>query len=177
MQVQGGRGGADDLVDRGHLLLAPGLRLSGLAVLASRDCLAQLAIDRRDQPAKLALEQVVVRTRSHHGHRGFLADGAGNHDEGDVEAARLVDFQSRGRTEPRHAVVAENQIPRSLRQGIPHGLGGIHPAVVDREPGLREMADQQVGIALYVLDQEDAQRFLGCIRHRSHRFKPRAAAG
>jgi hypothetical protein len=73
--------------------------------------------------------------------------------------------------------VAENQIPRPIGQGLPHGLGGVHPAVVDREPGPRQMADQQVGIALHVLDQEDAQGLERQLRHQARHFKPRAAAG
>ncbi len=176
LQLQRRRGGGNNLVDRGHLPVALGLHLAGLAVLASRERLAQLALNRWDQAAQGALEQVVVRARSHHGHSGFLADGAGNHDERDVEAAFLVDSQSRGRIESRHAVVAKNQIPRPIGQGLPHGFGGIHPAVLDREFCPRQMADQQVGVAWHVLDQEDAQGFLRRLCHGSRRFKPRAAA-
>ena len=78
-----------------------------------------------------------MRAGLHHGHGGFLADGAGNDDERNVKAAFLVDSQSRGCIEPRHLVVTENQVPRPIGQGLPHGCRGVHPAVVDREPGLR----------------------------------------
>ena len=94
-------GGADVVEDAGHVCLPHHVQhvvgdaaqpelgfpqgLLGPAMHAPHLGLLQLSLHYGAQPGQVALHQVVLGAHPHRLHRGGLADGAGDYDEGQVD--------------------------------------------------------------------------------------------
>ena len=65
----------------------------------------------RSQARQIAFYHVVVSAGPQHGHGGVFSDAARYHDEGNIMAALLQEFQSRRSIEAGHAVVGKDDIP------------------------------------------------------------------
>ena len=118
---------------------------------------AQLALDGRDQPRRVALHDVVVRAGLHRLHRHFLADGAGEDDERDVQLFLAYHRQRLQGVEARQRVVGDDQVPRLLVEQAAHLLARLHAEHQRVVAGAVEVADQQLRVVFGVLDQQRAQ--------------------
>ena len=134
------RGGAVD-ADRGavHQGFEPGL---GHARCRSSLGLAQLALDRWEEALQLPFGDPVARARLHGGHGQLLRDGAGDTNEGDVEAALAHQSQRLAPAEMRHAVVGDHEIPGLAVERSRHCGGGRHPLIGGIVPAALELAHQ-----------------------------------
>ena len=86
------RDAAGELADRLHLLRLVQLRLDVAVLLAPR-VVAQFALDDGGQARHVALHHVVVRALAHRFDGLFLADRAGDDDEGEVGAVLVHDAE------------------------------------------------------------------------------------
>ena len=151
LQVQRGRGGGDDLVDRLYLLVMSGLQGAGLAVLAPRARLAQLALDGRGQAVQVAPSSgsrarraLIIATAVS---SPIMPETTMN---GRSRSRSPADGEGRGRIEPRQLVVGQDQIPGVSRPGPPRISAPSRRArcstVVARL--VRRSANQQVAASL-----------------------------
>jgi len=120
--------------------------------------LAQFPLHGRYQPDQAVLGDEVVGSRPHGGRHDILGRRAGDDDEGHVRDAGPDDIQGHGGTEPGHDVIADDQIPRLVRDGVLHVLLGVHPPVGDVKAAPLELAEAQLDVVLVILDEEHPQR-------------------
>jgi len=99
-----------------------------------------------------------VRARTHGGDRRFLLYDARHDDEGEIQLEFLHDLQRGKRIEPRHAVIREDGIPVIGRQGVARGIRGRDTLEMRMVAGPLEAADEQQGVVLRVLDDQDVER-------------------
>ncbi len=131
------------------------LGLPGPGPLAPVAGLAQFALDGRDQPGPVALLDEVRGPGPQKLHGRLLADGPGDHDEGDVQPLGLEQFQGGQAVERGHVVVREHDVPRPGLQGGIHVRPCLHPGVADPELPPMELPQQQDGVVLVVLHHQD----------------------
>ena len=70
----------------------------------------------------------------------------------------LVECQRDQPTEPGHRVIADDNVPRALLQGQPHGGKIVHNLVCKVVPELDDFANDQFGVNFGILDDECSQR-------------------
>jgi hypothetical protein len=155
LQNQGG-GRGPQLVrgDRQKLVARPGRfpqRQAGSGM-------AQLAVHRCQQADQSALDEEVVSAILQRQHRGVLADGARDDDEGDVQVGALEDRQGRQGAEGRHREIGQHDLPGPFGQRQTHLGRGLHAAMADLVPTGAQVVHQQLGVALRVLDDQGAQQ-------------------
>ena len=126
--------------------------LLGFSTRATLDRLAQLALDRRGQARQVVLDENVVRARLEHLDRGFLADGPGDHQEGNVRAVLLEDLDGGEGVEAGKGIVADDEIPRFVFERGAEVIGLVHAARVDGVAGLFEVADDEQDIILGIIE-------------------------
>ena len=103
---------------------------------------------------QLVLEHVIIRSRLHHHHRGFFADGARDDDEGNVQAALLQDRQSPKGIELRQIVVRKDYVKGLLSQSCLHPSGGFHHCTVDSVARSFQRSDLKRRVACRILDHQ-----------------------
>ena len=158
MAVGGGVGHAyGGLVEGGgEALLGEAESGFGAEALVALAGVGELAFDGREQALEVALKDVVVGAGAHGIDGGDFVDGAGDDDEGKIDAAVLDDLQGVARAEAGQRVVGYDEVPWfGVGEGVAKLIGGFHPACVHGVSCARQMALQQRGILLVVLDEED----------------------
>src|SRR5918993_494592 len=110
------------------------------------------------QAREVPLHDVVVSPGLHRLYGGFLPDLPRDDDERRLRPRRTEHRQSLRRLEARHLPVGEDHVPRpSFRERPPHRLRGVHPLVDGLVPPALELAQEQHGVVLGVLHDQDAQ--------------------
>ena len=146
------------LDQRPKALLALAQRPFRLGTSAAHLGFAQLALDRRDQARQLVLADVVVGARLHAADRHLLADLAGDDDDRHVRRVRADHLQRRAGAEPGHHVVARDQVPSALPQRGLQRRGRVHPFPDRVVTAPLQLAPQQQGVVLRILDHQKTQR-------------------
>ena len=155
------RHAAGELADRFHFLRMPQLffeRVLRLRALAALDGLAQLPGYRRHQARQAIFHQEIRRAGLERRDRGFLAHSPRHHDQRDVGAAPVQDFERGRPAEARHAVVGQHEVPGLAHERRFHGLRRVHAQRGDIVAALRQRVNQQLGVGGGVLDQQHVQR-------------------
>jgi hypothetical protein len=120
--------------------------------------LGELALDGRAEPAEGVLEHVVLGAGAHGADGDVLADVARDDDERQVGGQAADDVQRQQAAEIRHGVVGNDDVPAAGLEGPLQGLGVIDALTVGLEAGLSEDPDEQQGVVVGVLDDQQAQR-------------------
>ena len=118
----------------------------------------ELALHGGEQPLEVALGDVVLRAGPHRFHGRVFPDRAGHEDERQVEPALAHQRQRGGAAEMGHAVIGEEDVPLLARQRRPQGVGGVDPLERGLEAAAPQLAHQQQGVVLGVLDDQDVER-------------------
>jgi hypothetical protein len=111
----------------------------------------------------------VVRAGAHGRHGEVLGDRPRDDQERQVDAVLGQDAEGRRGAEPGHRVVGDHEVEGVPPQGRAHGRLVVHAHREDLVTGARQLADDQRGVVLGVLDDEEAQR--------GHRAPPVRADG
>ncbi len=130
----------------GPLALALGLRVP------------KLALDGWEEAREAVPHHEILGARLHQGRGLIRADVAGDDQEGGVEPRLLQEGERRGRAEARQRVVAQHDVPLLLPEGRPQAGLGLHPLRRGLVAAAAQLAQQQLGIVLGVLDQQHAER-------------------
>jgi hypothetical protein len=133
--------------------------LLGLPACAPGRDFADLALHRGDEPPEVPLGEVVVRPHLHGLDGDLLAHGPRDHDEGRVHPALLEQGKRRRGAERRERVVRDHEVPGPPREGGRHPCGRLHALPEDAVAPALQLTDEQVGVVLRVLDDEEAQRY------------------
>jgi hypothetical protein len=88
----------------------------------------------------------------------ILADGAGEDDEGDVEAAVPEDAEGRRRAQARQAVVGDDHVPWSFGQGAAQLVGCLHATDARLIVSGAQLTQHQLHVVGGVLHQQHAYR-------------------
>ena len=131
--------------------------LFGLRSLAPHLGIAQLAVDRGNEPVEIVLDDVVVGAVLHRLDRDFFADRAGHENERHFEAAVAHDRERRGSAEAGHRVIGDDEIPVALSSASVSAFGGIDAREIGLVPALPQVLDQERGVVFRVLDQQESQ--------------------
>ena len=110
------------------------------------------------QPGEVAFHNVVVGPGLHRLHRVFFPDLPGDEDEWGLRVRLAQQCQRLRRRKTRHVPIREDHVPRPpVRERPPHILRGVHPLVPGLEAALLQLAQQEKGVVLGVLHDQDAQ--------------------
>ena len=71
----------------------------------------------------------------------------------------LDELQRLQAVETRHGVVGDDQVPGFAGQRVNQSLGSLHPFEFGRVAAAPQIKQQQLGIGLRVLDDQNAKRF------------------
>jgi hypothetical protein len=147
-------GGAGEMVHEGReplLRLAEPLEhvLLFRAELPLREGLA----DGRSEPAEAVLEQVIAGAVLHGLDGGVFADGAGDDDEGDVQAALVEQLQGGEGVELGHAVVGEDDVRGRIEPGQKLRARGATVAP-DRQARPPQLMKHEVGVGFAVFEDQ-----------------------
>ena len=126
--------------------------LSRLALVALL-LLLQGVGHRLPQARQAVLEQVIGRALLHDLHRHFLADAAGNHNEGDIQLALLEQVQGGQGVELRQGIIGDDQVQPGV-QGPQVSRGGYPPAASRAVAGALELVHDQLGIRWTVFQDQ-----------------------
>ena len=85
--------------------------LFGLAMFAARPGIAEFALDGRSQAGEAALDQIIMRAGLHGGNRLVFADGTGDDEEGEIDAALGFQGQRRHGAEAGDGVIRDDEVP------------------------------------------------------------------
>jgi hypothetical protein len=133
---------------------------------------AALALDHVRQAGEGILGNEIVRAGAHHLQGDLVIHLAGDEDAGEVGVFLLDDLQGGERVELRQHVVEENHIPLLAVESLPQGGVGIHPRRCYGPSRVTQHAQDEQGVVLRVLHQEDPERQCsrcGWLRFRRHR--------
>ncbi len=126
---------ARDITERGESAVERAARRASCG-------LTELAIDDRRQTREPTLDQIVVRSGAHRVDGDVLAHRAGHDHERDVWVAATDHLQRRPRTEVRHAVIREHDVPGSPREGLVERLAVENALVPDLVSRAAQLASQ-----------------------------------
>src|SRR5688572_17619882 len=132
--------------------------LLGFGTLLPHFGVTKLAIDRRDQPVEVVLDDVVVGAVLHGVDRDLFADRARYENEWYFEAAVTHHGQRRGAAETRHRVVRDHHVPVVLIQGCGKRLFAVDAGVVRLVSALPQVFNEESRVVLVILDQQQSQR-------------------
>ena len=117
--------------------------LFGLRPLAPDLGIAQLAVDGRNQPVEIVLDDVIVGAVLHRLDGDLLADRARHENERHFEAAVAHHRQRRRAAEAGHRVIGDHEIPVVLVERVAQRLGMIDARVVGLVPALTQILNQR----------------------------------
>jgi hypothetical protein len=109
-------------------------------------------------------EHVIGRASAHRLNRRFLAHRAGYEDEGRLGSALARELQRTVAGEFRHAEIGNDDVWREFRERAAILGLGFHAQPFARKAVRAELVDNELGVELAVLDDEDAD-FCVCTRH------------
>ena len=133
-------------------------RRLGLAPLAPLARFRQRAHHDGRQALQPVLQHVVGRAALQRFDRAFLAERAGDEDEGNVGRVLQQDLQRRETVEAGQRVVGEHQVRRRAGQRLAEIALRDDVPPVDVDPVLRQLQLDQLGVVRIVLQQHEAQR-------------------
>ena len=87
----------------------------------------------------------------------FLADCAGNDDEGQIKAQVLEQCEGGWSAEPRESVIGQHDIPCIAVESRSHRVGRLNSFVSGLVAAALKRPDHQLSIMLVVLDDQDLQ--------------------
>ena len=119
---------------------------------------ADLALDGRSQPRKVALEDVVVRAAAHCRDGGIFTDGPRDDDKWDIEVESFQDLERPGSAELGEAVVGNDQVEPGRQPGDKSGLR-VDALPDGVETGVVKVLCDEGGIVGPVLNDQDAEWF------------------
>ena len=131
-----------------------------LAGVAAHHAFAQLALDCRYQARVVAFHHVIVGARAHRFHRDVFADVAGIDDERQVGVVFAHDSKRGQPAELWHLVVADHDVPPLARERLAGCLRGVRAPVYRLVAAMLDFSEQQLGVFVRILDQQNAQRLL-----------------
>ena len=115
------------------------------------------------EAAKISLDQVVGRAFLETLHRRFLADGAGDEEEGCTRAQLAHDSQGRPSREAGEGIVAEHDVGTEARHGIAEPRLRRNVAPLEDEPCVLEAVALELHVETLVLDEKYPQRGCGSV--------------
>ena len=157
LQVKQGDGIGGGLHQAAIARLAGAQRLLRLPPLLALGDLAQGPLHAGDKAGRVALHDVVVGAGLQRRHGGLFADGARQQDERQVEATLADQSQRVQPAEVRHAIVAQDQVPRLRGQGRVQRGGGVHSLGDDGIAAPAQRLFGQQRIILDIVDDQHAQ--------------------
>ena len=136
--------------------------------------LLDLAVHRRRQPPEVVLQHVVARACAHHLDRDRFAEGARHQDHRDERRDRLRDPDRVRARHPRHAEVADHDIPGGRAQRALEGRRRLDHVVLDHEVGRAQRHQLEHDVVGIVLDEQDTnvlarRRTLHVLAHVTNR--------
>ena len=128
----------------------------GLLLGAAHGRAMDLPLHRRQQAGEVAFYNRILRTAAHGRDFDVLADIARIDDERDVLAAFLQQIKRLERTETRHGMIGNDDIPFGIEQCRAHVLGAVHPGIGDIAVCPGQFGIQKTRVVLRVLDYQEA---------------------
>src|ERR687897_721218 len=140
------------LEDRTVLLL-------GMPALATYLSVPELPLDGAVEPGQIILHEIVVGTGFHGRDGGVLPDTAAHYDERHVQKTLTPEQpERRQRTEGRHGMVGDDEVPTAFDERGLHGHRGVDPLPGGVVSTPAQLPQQEQGIVLGVLDEQDSER-------------------
>ena len=121
--------------------------------------LAQLALERGQEPREIVLHDIVVGARFHHVDGDVLADRARDENERDVAPGFARDRERLGPAELRHGEIRDDEMGLELVELAPKIRFGLHPAALEIEASALQLALHQLGVGFAVLRNQYPERF------------------
>ena len=133
--------------------------LFGLRALTAHFGIAQLAVNRWNEPAQVVLDDVVIGAVLHRVDGNLLADRARDEDERHLESAIAHHRERGGAAKAGHRVIRDDEIPVLPVECLGERLGGVHACAVRIVPALAQMLDQERCVVFRILDQQETEGF------------------
>jgi len=121
--------------------------------------LAQLALERGQEPREIVLHDIVVGARFHHVDGDVLADRARDENERDVAPGFARDRERLGPAELRHGEIRDDEMglePVELATKLRFGL---HPEALEIEASAFQLALDQLSVGFAVLREQYPEGF------------------
>ena len=123
----------------------------------------ELARERRREPLDVLFHHIVAGAGFHRLHGDFLADGAGDEDEGDVQARGLVQPQRFEAGKARYSVIREERVPAAARERRLQRVGAVDALIRGVEAIVAQCPQCKAGVVFGVLDDEDLDRLVHAV--------------
>ena len=150
-------GGLGQSPDRARDVAHGGERALEAPACGAAGRLAELAVEDHGEAARLAFDEIVVRSGVHRLDGDVLAHGPGQDDERHIRIAAADQTKRDLRPEPRHGVVRKHDIPGCRRECGIETLAVVDALVGDVVAGCAELTREQQSIVGRVFDEERAE--------------------